>query len=446
MLCPVNFYCPRGARDPIPCDDKHICALGSEAEYLCAAGFYVKDNSRYAAINQCLACPIGTYSTLTTEGCQPCTAGYMCYGETNTETPTIFNMHKGELCPKGHYCPSGIETPLECPPGTYNPLFGMGDRSQCRLCAAGSYNSLYGQTGCKPCGQFATSVEGSPSCECNGMYRSYSAIDASCRCLSGYDFITEEGVSQGSVSSNDDCAPLVFDRCEIQGSKDITRDPDGNCVAVDDCSTYCGGEPGVRSKVLGVCTCSNAKVVDSICNQDCRDNADQVTYSDSHSVTMTDKNGDSREVDLNDYADVFGETSCRNPPCKMVTAEIDNDGFKGVYGPPSIVTEGENVARLLSQGFSMEQIRSHRKLAVVEDQEIFNPVYCINVEDSFLFQIEDPAHYPVYMKNSVMNSNEMFDYGAFLELATEMNRKRATGDLTPSIFGFTFMEAGTYIF
>ena len=63
-----------------------------------------------------------------------------------------------------------------------------------------------------------------------------------------------------------------------------------------------------------------------------------------------------------------------------------------------------------------------------------------------MFTITDPTHYPVYMKDSVMNNNPTFDYGSFLDLATEMNRKSANGDLTPSLFSFTFMYTGNYVF
>ena len=45
-----------------------------------------------------------------------------------------------------------------------------------------------------------------------------------------------------------------------------------------------------------------------------------------------------------------------------------------------------------------------------------------------------------------MNNNPTFDYGSFLDLATEMNRKSANGDLTPSLFSFTFMYTGNYVF
>ena len=45
-----------------------------------------------------------------------------------------------------------------------------------------------------------------------------------------------------------------------------------------------------------------------------------------------------------------------------------------------------------------------------------------------------------------MNSNLQFDYGAFIELESEMNRKQAQGDITPSVFTFTFTQSGNYVF
>ena len=50
------------------------------------------------------------------------------------------------------------------------------------------------------------------------------------------------------------------------------------------------------------------------------------------------------------------------------------------------------------------------------------------------------------MKNSVMNTNDIFDFGAFTNLEQEMLRKGAVGDDIPSIFSFTFVDQGTYVF
>jgi len=50
------------------------------------------------------------------------------------------------------------------------------------------------------------------------------------------------------------------------------------------------------------------------------------------------------------------------------------------------------------------------------------------------------------MKNSVMNTNDVFDYGAFENLQTDMIAKSALGNENPSIFAFTFADSGTYVF
>jgi hypothetical protein len=42
---------------------------------------------------------------------------------------------------------------------------------------------------------------------------------------------------------------------------------------------------------------------------------------------------------------------------------------------------------------------------IIEQQEILNPVYCISEGDSFLFTISSPANYPVFMRESVLNTN-----------------------------------------
>lgn len=67
-----------------------------------------------------------------------------------------------------------------------------------------------------------------------------------------------------------------------------------------------------------------------------------------------------------------------------------------------------------------------------------NPVMCVAKGDSMVFTIRDPHHYPVYLKDSVMNSNPSFDYGSFLILADQMNTKASMNSTNPSLFAFTF--------
>lgn len=63
-----------------------------------------------------------------------------------------------------------------------------------------------------------------------------------------------------------------------------------------------------------------------------------------------------------------------------------------------------------------------------------------------MFSIETPDHFPQYMKNSIMNTNDVFDYGAFTVLEEEMLRQKADNDETPSVFSFTFSQEGSYVF
>jgi hypothetical protein len=63
-----------------------------------------------------------------------------------------------------------------------------------------------------------------------------------------------------------------------------------------------------------------------------------------------------------------------------------------------------------------------------------------------VFTIRNPIHYPVYLKDSVMNSNPSFDYGQFLILADQMKTKLAYNNTSPSLFAFTFTVQGSYVF
>jgi len=54
------------------------------------------------------------------------------------------------------------------------------------------------------------------------------------------------------------------------------------------------------------------------------------------------------------------------------------------------------------------------------------------------------GNYPVYVKDSYLNTNPEFDYGAFRRLQDFAEANGGTSDLT--LFAFTFDEAGTYTF
>lgn len=186
--CPEGSYCPLATDTPFPCppgtfsnvtllfDESQClpCSPGSFCEGfgltaptgLCSPGYYCTFGSHTAtphandtAGGVCpiahfcplgsvfpLQCEPGTYNPIIgQELCQPCPAGFFCTGNsTNIEL----------VCPVGHYCPSGTSFPEPCPAGTLNDLTGRSNISDCKSCPSGMF-----------CGQSGLSI---PSGPCSG--------------------------------------------------------------------------------------------------------------------------------------------------------------------------------------------------------------------------------------------------------------------------------------
>lgn len=68
------------------------------------------------------------------------------------------------------------------------------------------------------------------------------------------------------------------------------------------------------------------------------------------------------------------------------------------------------------------------------------PVSCLRLGDGIFFDVSSGT-YPVYSKDSLLNTNDDFDYGAFRRLDEAM---RSSSNV--SVFAFTFTEPGTYVF
>eukprot|EP00347_Sterkiella_histriomuscorum_P024098 403332318 len=457
-ICPTNYKCPRGSSTPQLCDGRLICKEGSEIGLVCSAGSFVQ-KSEYGFIDECLSCPIGKYSTMSDITCKNCTAGHLCYGETNRKHPTDYQVHHGEICPKGHYCEEGSSISTPCPLGSYNANYGAESINQCLLCPENTFNDELGQSGCRACGAYANSIEGSSTCDCIGNFRSFSSADSSCRCKGGYDYINPlTDQSEGTQSDDTDCTPLVFDRCdgELQ-----TRDLYGSCVELTDCSAACPSGRGNRSETTGVCTCEEKQNVDSTCNQNCRSKAASMTINTTSASTSVIKitiNGKTTEVDLDKIGDFYGNFDCSESDsnCTIRSTETSDDGFQGNYGSSSLVeSTSKKILRQMFSDFLDEPqndmaLRDHDGQRYLQTSAntnaITNPVFCISMGTSMLFTISDPTHYPVYLKDSVMNSNPSFDYGQFLILETSMKYKIASNNTKASLFAFTFTDGGSYLF
>jgi len=160
--------------------------------------------------------------------------------------------------------------------------------------------------------------------------------------------------------------------------------------------------------------------VDNVCNQGCRKSAPQLSLVSGTTVRVTDASGATKVQDLTQVGDVYGDPACGaggRADCTVRSAGQDASGaFLGGYSPPALVGEQLQLRSSKNRLLSDEEF-PHRELqAAGSISKVLNPVYCIVVGSSFLFTISDPKHYPVYLRDSVLNTNPDFDYGAFLDL------------------------------
>lgn len=463
--CPVNYRCESGTGTPTRCAAGVICPVRSLRGTKCNKGYEVKQVN---GADTCIACAKGYYNTDAAEACKQCPAGYLCYGElttvpanskggTNSATPTDKDKHRGEICPKGYYCPLGSFAPTPCPVGKYNEFTGMKSEDDCLVCPANTYNDLTAQTGCQPCGEFAYSLTGAQTCTCYGAYRTFGKSDSSCRCIPRYVFRKPDKTIERNNVSKEDCIPLTYARCDNNAEG---RALDGTCKPVEttDCKTECA-TGGVFDKVTGKCTCNTTPTTaDEVCNSACRSSASSVTISKAGVITYTSSTGVPTTINLGGDSNAIGTLSCANEDgCKVSQTTNSNGVFQGKYGTNDYIKN--KVRRLLNElddtskppKSYWEFERKFRNLATVnaDTATISNPVVCLENGNSIMFEIKNYDNYPVYDENNILNSNAAFDYGPFIDLASQIRAKRLSGQsgtTNPVIFSYTFTEGGTYVF
>ncbi len=442
VICPENTYCPPGSASPINCTAGQSCPEGSSYPTTCVSGQY----SKYEGdILICTNCPAGTYtSSGASTNCSTCEPGYVCIGGTKAQFPWSLTIHLGYKCPKGYYCPAGSSAETPCPAGTYNPNEGSSSSVDCLLCESNTFSSSTGQEACLPCGDSATSEEGWTTCGCKGKNRAFMVSDSSCRCKPGYEYL-EGGILQSDVNSKVDCQPIVYSRCD----GDNIRSNDGSCKGKDACSSSCDGGSGTRSLTLGICECTDVQEVEKVCNKDCRSTMPTITvtsegniqvlaYNYAYNVTIVPS-------DIGNFSSEY-MTCTSGTSCAARSVHIQSTGTIGAsYGLVSGLA-AQVVSQVSSRRRMLGDEEKRRLLATVSSTEITNPVMCISMGDSVVFEVDGNGHYPVYQKDSLLNTNSDFDYGPFKMLAEEMAAKIASNENTSMYFGYTFSTAGRYFF
>ena len=172
--CLVGSYCPTGASVGITCPAGSYCVAGSSAPTPCPSGkYYVSTGG--SSLSQCQACPANYYCP-TSSGAVQCPGytfawagssdlancsspanGLLGAGNVWTCQPgylyvanaSLLGGFQCNLCLPGYYCANGAQT--ACAAGTYQPLGGAVNVSQCLACALSTYASSTATTSCTAC-------------------------------------------------------------------------------------------------------------------------------------------------------------------------------------------------------------------------------------------------------------------------------------------------------
>ncbi|KAI9995051.1 hypothetical protein PInf_012043 [Phytophthora infestans] len=141
--------------------------------------------------------------------------------------------------------------------------------------------------------------------------------------------------------------------------------------------------------------CDEQPDLDTVCNKKCRDEATQIQVNSS-----------------------TGQLQLYDPGSGEVLPLSNEDSASGLVSKVSCTTGSDcqlHSIAVASTGFS---------------------------GNGLLFDLSVPRSYPVYLKDSMLNTNPSFDYGAFRSLAAKVNANSST----VSAFAFSFTEPGTYVF
>ncbi|CDW74865.1 cast multi-domain protein [Stylonychia lemnae] len=444
--CPLSFYCPvTGSDQYLKCSNGTYCAAKAQSTIACPNGYYgSSDPNNYNLDKGCIGCDAGFYSVQGANECLPCKAGYICLGNTSKSEPTEKAKDGGYKCPLGYYCPSGSYSPIACPRGTYGGSIGLKSESDCQKCSAGQYGDVIGLTSCKKCNGYTTSVAGASSCSCIGSNRVYLASSGQCVCKTGF-----EPAESGSNDDSDvDCTQKVYQAC----TQSQVQDQFGGCKSSDDCKKECNGGSGTITAGLGVCQCNNQTSADDICDSSCLAKKKQVTFTSDGQIKIYDPI--SKTSSVSSLSGVEGSLSCINEDtslCQLVNLIQTAAGdFAADFTTSSALSTTSK--RVLFEEFEQENyddtnshFKYHKKRRNLQtagqDNYIRNPVVCLTQGSALLFENLSKTHYPVYLKDSLINTNGAFDYSQFTNLATKVKNGQ---NITRFIF--SFQDPGVYVF
>ena len=227
-----------------------------------------------------------------------------------------------------------------------------------------------------------------------------------------------------------------------------------------DCSEECRfqGGTGTLNTQLGICDCLSIIDPRSVCTDDClecRPSSSIEKVDGQFIITVTNCLG--IEIYREAFLDMYSFGSDINNPQNFQLVSFPADGsIQGslLFDDQETVTifnelsqAAANVRRKRDlESYEIVNGRFRRQSTDSLPQNISNPLLCLQLNEAIVFQISQDTnsssvHYPVYIKEHLLNSNPGFDYGAFRQLANFI-----LSGVNISQFVYTFSEAGSYYF
>jgi hypothetical protein len=309
----------------------------------------------------------------------------------------------------------------------------------CIKCPQDMYQPSTGQSTCISCGASSTAEPGSAQCTCKGGYRAFQPGDGSCRCIPGYIFYAD-GQRLSSEDSDLPCQPKVFIRCN-QGQP---RSSDGTCVEPNDAGVcdVCPNKQGTVDPQVGICLCDQIQTSIEVCDNRCLKESPRLFLDTTTDEIVRYDPVTGRETrEPMDTKAVQGKPTCAKgrAACEAKMIKMGPNGTQGVFNPSIDIFAQGSTSSSRRQSTSSSSSTSNSSAKTIQ-----NPVVCLNYGDSMVFDISDPSrtHFPVYLKDNLLNTNPDFDYTAFRTLADNIK----SPNLTLSVFIFTFTDPGVYVF
>lgn len=448
--CPGGYYCPSKSDSPIDCPSGFYCEIGSTTPKLCSLNSYCPQNtevpilcpygyrtllsntlSRTSQEDSCEICPAGTYGNTTDQiECYTCDAGYICLEGATAPNPVNITIQRGYICPAGYYCPAGSTSPIACPAGTYLSTTMAISANYCISCPANMYSDSIASTECRSCGSSAISSSGSTTCSCIGKNRAYQKSDGICLCEPGYTYYDSFN-NEVYQDSSDDCVKIVYSRC---GSGE-THNSQGQCVSIENvCSSVCT-TGGAFVTTYGICECNEAISTSPACDTSCIESSNRIRYNETTKTFTITKDGNTSSIESTKIsAGILSSCNNSNSDCELHVIRTSSSGFIGIYNPSFSFLDSSNSTDSRKR-FLFEIFNTSDEIGVT------NPIACIKTGEGLLFDIPDKTNYPVYDKDSLLNTVPNFDFGPFRDLGI-----LASSNFNLKSFLHFFTQEGTFVF